>query len=88
MRPDANGTVLTQEEFLHDYGDEAGQAAWEVAPTVFDPDTVQNVDEATGRDLSAETPRAKVKFWRDKRDEHHSAAASPVAAAAEPVVSE
>ena len=70
MRADANGTVLTQDEFFADYGDDGGLAAWEAAPVEFDPNTVHNFDDATGTDLSAEPAKVKVKFWRDKRAQH------------------
>ena len=67
MRADANGTVMTQDEFLADYGDDGGLEAWEAAPMAFDPNSVHNFDDATGTDLSAEPAKVKVRFWRDKR---------------------
>jgi len=72
MRPTTDGTVLTQQEFFDDFGDAAGLAAWEAAPTTFDPDTVNNVDP-DGSDMSAASAQEKVQYWRHKREQGHQA---------------
>lgn len=69
MRPDSHGTVLTQDEFMEDQGDDEGSKAWDLAPTVFDPDSVPsiNIDPISGEQLSLTTACAKVNYWRRHR---------------------